>query len=327
MLAPIALVHILQHALTLTMRKVDVDVRRLATIFTEKTLEEQVHADRIDCRDTKAVADRGVGGRAATLTENAFATRVTHDVPHNQKISGHLHATDHRQFVRELFFLLRCAGVPPPLGGAGLDELCQIVVLADARRQRKLRQRRLELPDTELTTLGDHPRGAQTTLVAEPALVMQRGGLEIPLTVGTEARTHGVEWTTVTQCRERIVRGTALSRGVMRVVRHHPRHTDAARNGNQLTDECTFFGKAMIPDLDRKRLVEEIAQHAGDAIGFGNVTGGERLRNCAARTPAQCVEAGGVFRQQVKRHRWRTAIGHIHARAGDECTEVAIACA
>ena len=298
----VALVHVLQHALALAMGKVDVDVGWFTTIFAEETLEEQIHADRIDGRDAEAVADGGIGGRTATLTENSFATRVAHDVPHDQEVAGHVEAADHTQFVRDLLFLLRRARVAPALGGTGLHQLRQIVVFTDTRWQRKLRQRWLELTDTELTPFRDQARGAQAGFVTEPALVMQRRGFEIPLAVGTESRAHCIQRATVPQRRQRIVCGATLTGGVVRVVRHHPRHTDAACNGNQLTHQRMFFGQSMIPDLDRKGIVEQIAQYTGHAIGFSDVAGRQRLRNRATRTAAQRVQAGAVLCEQGKRH-------------------------
>ena len=300
MLASVALVHVLQHALAFAMGEVDIDVGRLTPIFAEKTLEEQVHADRIDGRDAEAVADGGIGGRTATLAENAFATRIAHDVPHDQEVAGHVEPADHAQFVRDLFFLLRRAGRAPALGGTGFHQLCQIVVFTDARWQRKLRQRWLELTDTELTPFRDQARGAQTGFVTEPALVMQRRGFQIPLAVGTESRAHCIQRAAVTQRRQRIVCGAALARCIVRVIRHHPRHTDASCDGNQLTHQRVFLGQPMIPDFDREGIVEQITQHTRHAIGFSDVAGRQRLRNCPTRTATQRVQAGAVLREQRK---------------------------
>ena len=111
----------------------------------------------------------------------------------------------------------------------------------------------------------------------------------------------------------------------MHVVGDHPRHTDAAREGNELAHQCVFLGQAVIPDFDREGIVEEITQCAGNALGLGHIAGRQRLRYGAAGTAAQCEEAVGVLRQQCERHRWCAAFRHIHARTGDECADVAVA--
>ena len=44
MLAAVALIDVLQHALALTVREVEVDVGRLGALLAQEALEEQVHA-------------------------------------------------------------------------------------------------------------------------------------------------------------------------------------------------------------------------------------------------------------------------------------------
>ena len=60
-LAAVPLVDVLQHFLTVAVGEVDVDVGRLAPLFTEEPLEQQFHLHRIDRRNAEAVADDGVG--------------------------------------------------------------------------------------------------------------------------------------------------------------------------------------------------------------------------------------------------------------------------
>ena len=86
-LAAVALVHVLEHALALAVREVDVDVGRLGALLAQEALEQEVHPDRIDGGDAEAVAHRGVGGRAAPLAEDPLAPREAHDVPDDEEVA------------------------------------------------------------------------------------------------------------------------------------------------------------------------------------------------------------------------------------------------
>src|SRR5436190_6157187 len=102
MVAAIALVHVLDHALALAVGEVDVDVRRFGALLAEKALEQEVEPDRIDRGDAEAVADGGVGGRSASLTEDPFTPREAHDVPDDQEVSREPELRDERQLVSDL---------------------------------------------------------------------------------------------------------------------------------------------------------------------------------------------------------------------------------
>ena len=65
--------------------KIDIDVGRLSTFARDKALEQHLHAYRIDRRDTEAITNDRVGCRTTSLTQNADAACVLHDVMHRQK--------------------------------------------------------------------------------------------------------------------------------------------------------------------------------------------------------------------------------------------------
>ena len=69
--AAVFLVDVLQHFLAPFVLEIDVDVRRLVALPADETLEEQIGAIGIDRGDAQAIADRGVGRRAASLAEDA----------------------------------------------------------------------------------------------------------------------------------------------------------------------------------------------------------------------------------------------------------------
>ena len=72
-LAPVALVHVLDHLLAVLVREVDVDVGDLAALFAQEPLEQKPALDRVDRGDPERVADRRVRRRAAALREHAQA--------------------------------------------------------------------------------------------------------------------------------------------------------------------------------------------------------------------------------------------------------------
>ena len=128
MFAPVAFIHVLQHALAIPVREVDVDIGSLLSLLGQKSLEQQPHANGIDRRDPQAIAHRRVGRRAASLTENAFASRKTDDVPDDEKESRHLERGDHAQLVRQLRALLRLVLASPALMGPLIDQSREILI-------------------------------------------------------------------------------------------------------------------------------------------------------------------------------------------------------
>ena len=69
-------IDVLDHLLAALMLEVDVDVGRLVALAGNEALEHSISmSEGVDRGDAEAVADGGVGGGAATLTENALLAR------------------------------------------------------------------------------------------------------------------------------------------------------------------------------------------------------------------------------------------------------------
>ena len=84
----------LNHALAaIAARQIQIDVRPLAALFRQKSLEQQVHLDRIDGRDAEAVAHGAVGRAAAALHEHIVLPAEIHDVPDDQEVAGEVAAS------------------------------------------------------------------------------------------------------------------------------------------------------------------------------------------------------------------------------------------
>ena len=98
-LATVFGVNVLNHFLAPLMLEIDVDIRRLATLFRDKTLEEQGRACRVNLGHAEGITDRRIGRRSAPLTENVLAAGKTDDVVDSQKIGFVAHLADQLQFV------------------------------------------------------------------------------------------------------------------------------------------------------------------------------------------------------------------------------------
>ena len=83
-------------------RQVEVDVRPLAALFRQKSLEEQAHPHGIDGRDAKRVAHGAVGGRPAPLHQDALLPAEIDDVPDDEEVAGELEPVDEIELARNL---------------------------------------------------------------------------------------------------------------------------------------------------------------------------------------------------------------------------------
>src|SRR6266566_1766385 len=102
---PVTPVHVLNCFFTLiATRQIKVDVGPLAALLGKKALEEQLHTDRINGRDSEGIADRTVGSRPPALNQNSFLTAEANDVPNDQEVAGKLQFLDQSQFSLNLPF-------------------------------------------------------------------------------------------------------------------------------------------------------------------------------------------------------------------------------
>src|SRR4029077_7646177 len=92
--APVFAVDVLNDLFAPLVLEIDVDVGRLAPLGRNETLEQQVGAVGIDLGHAEAEADRGIGGRAAALAEDALRTRKAHDVVEGEEVGSVLQLRD-----------------------------------------------------------------------------------------------------------------------------------------------------------------------------------------------------------------------------------------
>ena len=102
-LAPIVIVDILDHLFAPLVLEVDVDVGRLVALGRNEALEQKIETLRIDLGDPEAIADSGIGRRAAALAEDSLRAREAHDVVHGEEVRRVIERGDQLEFVRQRF--------------------------------------------------------------------------------------------------------------------------------------------------------------------------------------------------------------------------------
>jgi hypothetical protein len=104
-MSTILFVDVLDHFLAPLMLEIDVDVGRLAPLFGDEALEQQVVHRRVDRGDPEAVADRAVRRRAAALAQDRRieAAREGDDVVDGQEIAREIELLDQLELMIELF--------------------------------------------------------------------------------------------------------------------------------------------------------------------------------------------------------------------------------
>ncbi len=103
MLAAIFVVDVLDHLLAPLVLEIDIDVGRLAPLRRDEALEQQVGERRVYIGDADAIADGGIGGRAAALAQYALRAGEADDVLDGQEIGGIAKLLDQLQFMADLF--------------------------------------------------------------------------------------------------------------------------------------------------------------------------------------------------------------------------------
>src|SRR6516162_644568 len=97
--AAIFFIDVLDDFLAPLVLEIDIDVGRLVACGTDKALEQNIDARRVDCSDAKAIADNRIGGGAPPLAQDAALPRKPHDVVNRQEIARVVEPLDQLQLV------------------------------------------------------------------------------------------------------------------------------------------------------------------------------------------------------------------------------------
>ena len=94
-------IDILNDLLAPLMLEIDVDVGRLLAFGRDEALEQEIDLGGVHIGDSEAVADRGIGGRASALAEDAVAARIVDDVVDGEEIARVIELGDQRELFLE----------------------------------------------------------------------------------------------------------------------------------------------------------------------------------------------------------------------------------
>jgi MFS family permease len=108
--ATILFINVLDNLFAALVLEVDVNVRWLAALFADESLEEHVTARGVHFGHPEAVADSRVRGRTSALAKNVFATGEPNNVVHREEVGFVFQLTNKLQLV--LYLLLHRARNP-----------------------------------------------------------------------------------------------------------------------------------------------------------------------------------------------------------------------
>ena len=97
--APVAPVQVLNDFLAPLVLEVHVDVRRFAPVAGNEALEQKIDLFRVHGGNAQAKADRGIGGAAPALAQDALLSGVADQVVDGQEIRGVIQLPDQFEFV------------------------------------------------------------------------------------------------------------------------------------------------------------------------------------------------------------------------------------
>ena len=100
-LPPVAIVEVLDHLLTALMLEIDVNIGRFVAAFGNEAGEEQPDLGRVHRGDAEAVADHGIGRRAAALAQDSPVPGEFDDVVDGEEVAGVIELADQVEFVGE----------------------------------------------------------------------------------------------------------------------------------------------------------------------------------------------------------------------------------
>src|SRR5688572_28292022 len=125
-LARVLAVDVLNDLLAPLVLEIDVDVGRLVALLRDEAFDQRLHAVWVYFRNTQAEADDGVGGRPATLAQDADAARMADDVVDRQEIRFVAQLGDQLQLVLDQRANLGRLAFGPTPAAAALRQRAEI---------------------------------------------------------------------------------------------------------------------------------------------------------------------------------------------------------
>ncbi|MNE38594.1 hypothetical protein D3C80_1324980 [compost metagenome] len=138
-MATVAFINMLDDLLAPLMLEVDVDVGRFVAVLGQKALEQQIGFHRVHRGDAQDVADRRVGRRTSSLTQDALVSRHADDVEDGQEVGSDGLAADEGQLlVQQGLHLVRDA-IGIAHGGVSAGQIFQPRLRVPSGRDRLFR--------------------------------------------------------------------------------------------------------------------------------------------------------------------------------------------
>ena len=216
--AAVAAVDVLDHLLAALVLEVHVDVGRLAPLARDEALEQEVDPGRVDGGDAEAVADRGVGGRAPPLAEDALAPGEAHDVMHGEEVGGVAELGDEPELVHQ-----RAADPGRDAAGIALrrtfpGQRLQVALRRAAGGHRLVGILAGELVEAEGAEVDDLQGAGDGVLVAPEEPRHLGPALEVALGIGGEAPAGLRHGGALTDRGQHVLQGPARGRVIVDVV-------------------------------------------------------------------------------------------------------------
>ena len=223
-------VDVLDDALALIARgQIEVDVRPLAALLGQESLEQQLHLHRIDGGDAERVADRAVRRGAAALHENLLALAELDDVPDDEEVAGQVELLDHVQLFLDLRLRFArsaagsaswrrsrrsCAGTTSPISPS---------------RQRIVGKAVAEVGEREVERVGELPRAVERLGEIGEERGHLVGALDVALAIDAEEPAGVVDVAPFADAGEDVVQLLVLGARIADAVRGDERQAQAPR--------------------------------------------------------------------------------------------------
>jgi hypothetical protein len=259
-LAAVLAIDVLHHLLAPLVLEIDVDIGRLVALAADEALEQQLHTRRIDLGDAERVADRGVGGRATALAENALVAGVADHVVHGQKEVLVAQLADQCQLlVDELTHISRHA-LRPASAQALFGEGAQVLACAAARRHQLRRIVVAQLRQREAAALSDRRALGQQCRWVERLQLGERA--QVPLAIGIETLSGLIDSAAVSDRRERILQHPARAHMHVHIAARHQWQCGGAAQLQSPVQPCTVVGGAVQLECHPGARGDELTQTA-----------------------------------------------------------------
>jgi hypothetical protein len=264
--------------------EIHIDVRGFVALAADEALEQQLSARRIDLGDAEGIADRGVGGRTATLAQDAFPACELDQIVHRQEEVLVAQFRDQREFlVHQGAHRWRRTGWPAARE-ACLGQRSQLSAGRAAFRHDLRRILVAQLYQREIAALGDREALLEQRARVERAQLRERTQAALGVRVQPGARR--INGAAVAHGGEHVLQRTARARVQVYIAAGNCRHAAALRQRAQPCEPGRIIGAAMQLDGYPGAPGEALAQ-PGRLVAKSRRAG----RRCGRRHPErQAVE-------------------------------------